>query len=94
MGSFNKFSILNIINTTSRSINIDTNKKKIWDTVNKERAHQFNVGYMTHNFMNKHRTHIEQVIKTFQFKFKLVTLQCIKNSYKNIYICYFIDHVL
>ena len=46
-----------------------------------ETVHQFHVGYITDNFLKKHRTLRDQVIKIFQSKFKLFTLKCIKNKW-------------
>ena len=74
-------SIKKINNTTSRSISIEINgKKKILDLVKKGTVHKFHMGYITHTSLKKHRTHREQVIKTFQSAFKLITLECIKND--------------
>ena len=51
----------------------------IRDPVKKETVRQFRVGYMTYPFLKEHGTHREQVIKTNQSVFKLVTLKCDKN---------------
>ena len=66
-----------------------------WDPVKKETVHQFNAGYMIHYSMNKHRTHRYQVIKMFQWEFKLVTIKVYqKLVIKKECICSFIGDVL
>ena len=95
MGIFDKCSIENINEITSRSIYVDKyGKKKIWYPVNKETVHQFHVGYMTHPLMKKHRAIREKVIKFFQLESKLVTLKFIIIELLKKCICSFIDIVL
>ena len=90
---FNKCSIQNINNITSRYIVIDTHGNiYIYDPVNKERVNQFHVGYMAHTSLKKHRIHGDQVIYKHKLAFKLITVKCIKNelSKNNVFVLSFI----
>ena len=58
----------------------------IYDQDKKTRVYQFQVGYMTHPMLEKHGTHIEQVVKMFLSKFQIKEVKAINELLtKNIY---------